>query len=377
VSFAKDVNMIYAGRAITGFCIGIISLSLPVYLAETIQADVRGTLGMLPTTLGNLGMLICYVCGAWLDWSQLAMISVLLPIPFLIMMLTIPETPRFLISKGKEQDAKAALKWLCEDLTQVEDEYQAIKKSQDNGVRFIESGCLRKQDLRPLSICIGLHLFQQFSGINAVMFYSVSIFKDSGSSSPHLSTITLGVVNLFSTMSSNLLVDKVDRKILLYTSAIGMMLSLGILSSHYYLLSYTETFPYTPLIALVIYISSFSIGFGPIPWLLIGEILPSRSRGFCASITTSFHWASTFLVTKSFLDLRNLLGPAGVFCLFGSVCCLAIIFVQFCVPETRGVSLEDIEAFFNSTLIKCPENEKKDRNITSMKISTSKLLSSK
>jgi len=178
-------------------------------------------------------------------------------------------------------------------------------------------------------------------------------------------------------MSSNLLVDKVDRKILLYTSAIGMMLSLGILSSHYYLLSYTETFPYTPLIALVIYISSFSIGFGPIPWLLIGEILPSRSRGFCASITTSFHWASTFLVTKSFLDLRNLLGPAGVFCLFGSVCCLAIIFVQFCVPETRGVSLEDIEAFFNSTLIKCPENEKKDRNITSMKISTSKLLSSK
>merc|ERR1712212_1355729 len=154
------------------------------------------------------------------------------------------------------------------------------------------------------------------------MFYSVSIFNDSGSSSPHTSTIILGVVNIFATMMSNILIDRLGRKVLLYISAVGMMLSLGLLGGHYYLLERNMSYPYTPLIALVVYIVSFSTGFGPIPWLIMGEILPSRSRGLCASITTSTNWASTFLVTKTFIGLRRLLGAAGVFWMFGCVCSL-------------------------------------------------------
>ena len=95
VTFAQDVYMIYAGRSLTGFCIGIVSLSMPVYLAETIHPEVRGTLGLLPTTFGNGGVMLCYVLGFWLGWSHLALVSAILPLPFLILMITIPETPRY------------------------------------------------------------------------------------------------------------------------------------------------------------------------------------------------------------------------------------------------------------------------------------------
>lgn len=94
MTFAQDVGMIYAGRAITGFCIGIISLSLPVYLAEAIHPEVRGTLGLLPTSLGNGGVMLCYVCGFFFDWSNLALIGGIIPVPFLLLMCAIPETPR-------------------------------------------------------------------------------------------------------------------------------------------------------------------------------------------------------------------------------------------------------------------------------------------
>ena len=109
VTFASNVYIIYAGRAIAGFCIGVISLSLPVYLAETIHPEVRGRLGMLPTTLGNMGVLICYACGAWMDWSQLSLVAAVIPIPFLAMMCQIPESPTFLMSKQKNMKALKSL----------------------------------------------------------------------------------------------------------------------------------------------------------------------------------------------------------------------------------------------------------------------------
>ena len=95
VTFAQDVYTIYAGRGITGFCIGIVSLSLPVYLAEAIHPEVRGTLGLVPTSLGNAGVMMCYIFGFWLDWSQLSLAGAVLPLPFLILMCMIPETPRY------------------------------------------------------------------------------------------------------------------------------------------------------------------------------------------------------------------------------------------------------------------------------------------
>lgn len=101
IAFASNVSMIMAGRSLAGFCVGIASLALPVYLGEAIQPDVRGTLGLLPTAIGNGGILICFLAGKYLDWSKLALFGACLPIPFFILMFLIPETPRWFIGKSK------------------------------------------------------------------------------------------------------------------------------------------------------------------------------------------------------------------------------------------------------------------------------------
>ena len=127
-----------------------------------------------------------------------------------------------------------------------------------------------------------------------------------------------------------------------------MIISLSVLGTYYHLQADPSVAPpgWIPLVALVIYIASFSLGFGPIPWLMMGEIFPTRIRGPAASITTAFNWACTFVITKTFLDLQTLLGPAGVFWMFGVVCIVGLVFVLVVVPETKGMSMEDIENLF-------------------------------
>ena len=376
VTFSSSVYVIYAGRAVAGFCIGVMSLSLPVYLAETIHPEVRGRLGMLPTTLGNMGVLICYICGAWMDWSQLSLVSAVLPIPFLAMMCPIPESPTFLISKQKNAKALRSLELLRGQNIETSDEFLRLKSAENENQKSRPNGFpLSRSDLHPLSLCLGLMMFQQLSGINAVMFYSVSIFVDSGSASPHISTIILGVVNIFATIMSNLLIDRLGRKVLLYISSVGMMISLGVLGAHYHSQAVS---PLTPLVALVLYIISFSFGFGPIPWLLMGELLPSRSRGTCAAITTGTNWAATFIVTKTFLDLKNLVGAATVFWLYGLICGMALLFIMVAVPETRGKSLEEIERLFikpdDTPALDEEEGRPSRSSIANMKSTPSQLL---
>jgi len=383
VTFAQDVYMIYAGRSLTGFCIGIVSLSMPVYLAETIHPEVRGTLGLLPTTFGNGGVMLCYVLGFWLNWSYLALVSAILPLPFLILMITIPETPRYLISQNKAVEARSSLQWLrgagydiSMELSDMEQMALIQKKSK-----------LKLKDLfgvanvRPFIISAGLMLFQQFSGINAVMFYSVSIFEKSGSSiDPNMATIILGVVNICATVVANALIDRVGRKVLLYVSDAGMILSLGVFGAYFYMKDVARADPpgWVPLVALMVYVVCFSVGFGPIPWLMMGEVFPARIRGAAASLATAFNWACTFLVTKTFMDLQMSLGAHGAFWLFACICVASVFFIIFFVPETQGKTLEEIENMFK------PEGEKvvfsrgqRTRRISSianLKITPSQLL---
>jgi facilitated trehalose transporter len=228
VTFAQDAYTIYAGRGITGFCIGIVSLSLPVYLAEAIHPEVRGTLGLLPTSLGNAGVMLCYILGFWLDWSKLSLAGAVLPLPFLLLVCMIPETPRYswnnisllthpspstnlycnytfgiivvctllgvchtpyrkikyfvfryLITQDKGAEARSALQWLRGEDADITNELADMETAnvlaKKNRLKFKELFSLAY--FKPLGISMGLMFAQQFSGINAVMFYSVSIFK--------------------------------------------------------------------------------------------------------------------------------------------------------------------------------------------------------
>ncbi|KAL0268974.1 UNVERIFIED_CONTAM: hypothetical protein PYX00_010734 [Menopon gallinae] len=357
IAFAVNVSMILVGRAVEGVCVGILSLSLPVYLGETLRPEVRGTLGLLPTALGNTGILVCFLAGKYLNWWELAILGAVIPIPFLILMFIIPETPRWHMTKGNKDDAWSALQWLRGKSSEIETEFHDIKnsiaESNKQGSESKLKSLLSASCLKPLMILIGLMFFQQMSGINAVIFYTVTIFKDAGSTiDEKLCTIIVGIVNFMSTFLATTLIDRLGRKILLYISAVSMIMTLGTLGAFFYYKNSgyeMSDYGWLPLVSFVIYVIGFSLGFGPVPWLMMGEILPSTARGSAASITTAFNWTCTFVVTKTFNDIIENLGNHGAFWMFGLICFLSLFFVYFFVPETRGKSLEDIERKFNSS----------------------------
>ncbi|XP_014087057.2 facilitated trehalose transporter Tret1 isoform X1 [Bactrocera oleae] len=351
IACAVNIAMVLAGRTLAGFCVGIASLSLPVYLGETVQPEVRGSLGLLPTAFGNIGILLCFVAGSYFDWSQLAFLGGALPVPFLILMFLIPETPRWYISRGREDRARRALQWLRGKQADVEPELKGLLRTQahadrhSSGNQLVE--LLRRNNLKPLSISLGLMFFQQLSGINAVIFYTVMIFQEAGSTiDGNLCTIIVGIVNFIATFMATVLIDRLGRKILLYISDVAMIISLFTLGGFFYCkasgMNITEV-GWLPLASFVIYVVGFSLGFGPIPWLMMGEILPAKIRGSAASVATAFNWTCTFVVTKTFRDMIDTMGAHGAFWLFGSICVVGLFFVIFYVPETQGKTLEDIE----------------------------------
>ena len=203
--------------------------------------------------------------------------------------------------------------------------------------------------VRPLFISLGLMFFQQMSGINAVIFYTVSIFEKSGGRvDSNLSSIIVGLANFFATLGSNLVIDRVGRKVLLNVSAFFMSISLAVLGTFFLLQSLdynVSQVDFLPLASFIVYIIAFSVGYGPIPWLMMGEIFPSKVRGHAASLATAFNWSCSFAVTKFFNDLINTVGTYGAFWFFGIICFLSLFFVTLLVPETKGHTLEDIEKY--------------------------------
>lgn len=350
IASAKVVHLVLVGRAICGLCVGVGSLAFPVYLGETIQPEVRGTLGLFPTAIGNIGILICYVAGKYLDWSGLAYLGAALPIPFFILMLMIPETPRWYISRGREAEARKALQWLRGKNAKIDSELRDIAFSDAHNASddITISELFSMKYMKAILICLGLMTFQQLSGINAVIFYTVKIFHMSGSSvDEKLSTIIVGIVNFISTFLATAIIDRAGRKVLLYISSVTMTLTLVVLGTFFYVQTDLKVdvsnLGWIPLASLMVYLLGFSLAFGPIPWLMMGEILPAKIRGNAASICTAFNWLCTFTVTKTFHNIIASIGPAGTFWLFGCICFVGLFFVVICVPETRGKSLEQIE----------------------------------
>lgn len=351
IANAPNVIAIFAGRVFCGICVGVGSLAFPVYLGETIQPEVRGAIGLLPTAFGNIGILLAFFIGRYLDWSNLAFFGAALSVPFFLLMLFAPETPRWYVTKRRPDEARKALQWLRGKNVNVDREMQDLTRSQAEADRQGGNAfkTLFSMKYAPaVMIALGLMLFQQLSGINAVIFYAGEIFENSGSTiDGNLSSIIIGVVNFVSTFIATALIDRLGRKMLLYMSSVSMIVTLVTLGAYYYIkdamLVDVSAFGWIPLASLVIYVLGFSIGFGPIPWLMLGEILPSRIRGTAASLCTAFNWTCTFIVTKTFHNIIEAINMYGTVWLFSVICFIGLFFVIFFVPETRGKSLEEIE----------------------------------
>jgi SP family galactose:H+ symporter-like MFS transporter len=342
---AQSYCLVMSGRIIAGLGIGIGSVAAPLYIAEISPKTCRGALVSLNQLMITIGILFAFIV-SWLytdaaDWRAMFMVGVIPAALQGMGLFFIPESPAWLSSRQKMTDAKKALYRLKIDsgCITTPDSFSVQKKM---GVLFTPS--VRVAFL----VGVGLSLLQQVSGVNTIIYYAPHIFRLAGFASAKsaiYATAWIGCINVFVTLLGLWLVDKVGRRVLLLISLLGMAFSLGSLGAAFILFSAEAGI--AAILSLLIYIVSFAIGMGGVPWLIISEIYPLGVRGRAMSITIFFNWVSNYLVTLFFLPLVHWIGIGETYWLFTAVCLAGFWFVWKKIPETRGKTFEEIQNFWH------------------------------
>lgn len=360
IAFAQNFAMLMTGRIITGFCAGITSLVVPTYIGEFASPDIRGTLGSGFQLMVTIGVVYSYAIGAVVKtWQMLAGLCIIPVLIYFVMVFFAKESPNFLLSKGKLDKATESLQYFRGKDYNIQTELNMLQQSVEDAKRNKASfrDLLKPYILKPLLISLTLMFFQQYSGVNPVLFNLTTIFEDSGSTiSDSISSITIGVVQVLATLLATVLMDKAGRKLLLIVSASMMALSLTALGEFFYEkmedeVWAVETLGWLPLASLIIFIAAFSIGYGPIPWLMMGELFSPNVKEAAAGLATMVNWTLSFSITLIFVPLQDAISDFGVYWLFAGVCVLNLIFSVTVVPETKGKTLEEISAYFGGPVV--------------------------
>jgi len=355
-SLSSSVGMILAGRALSGLGVGLGVPSTSIYVAECSSPALRGKLGSLPAFLLAGGVLLGYVCGIFLPWHHLAYFCSAPALVLVLAMIVLPETPSFLARRGRTEKAAKALSWLRGTTQDAVREDIASMKAGQNKVEHTEKendpGLLKeffsRPNLHPLLLTLVLHFLQNWAGVNVIVFKTVSVFESVGSSiDKYVCTAIVGGVQLVATGISISLVDQAGRRPLLIISGLVMALSMGSLALYLnYASSVPNTWRWLPLVAIIGSFIGYSVGYATIPFCIMGEILPARTRSVAGALSSSFNLTCLFLVLKFYTSLADMMGYPGVYWLFAAVNFFGIIFVFCFLPETKGKSLEEIEKMF-------------------------------
>lgn len=435
---APNPALLIVGRVFVGLGVGMASMTSPLYISEASPARIRGALVSTNGFLITGGQFLSYLINLAFTkapgtWRWMLGVAALPALTQFILMLFLPESPRWLYRKRMEEEAEAILRKIY-PANEVEGEVQALKESVEaeiqaegssekiNLIKLLKTKTVR----RGLVAGVGLQVFQQFVGINTVMYYSPTIVQLAGFASNQtalaLSLVTSGL-NALGSIVSIYFIDRTGRKKLLIISLCGVVLSLGVLSavfhettSHSPSISRQETahfaayscpayqsasatgwdcmkclkasspdcgfcaaaadklypgaclisnstvkdlchgenrlwytrgcpsrFGWLALIGLALYIIFFSPGMGTVPWIVNSEIYPLRFRGVCGGIAATANWISNLIVAQSFLSLTEAIGASWTFLIFGVISVIALFFVLICVPETKGLPIEEVE----------------------------------
>nr|CAD7460397.1 unnamed protein product [Timema tahoe] len=350
IAFCSSALELYVGRIMGGMAVGAVSVVAPMYISELADSKVRGALGTFFQLQITLGILCGYLVGMVGDHRVLAFILSVLPVVYFVSFIWMPESPVYLLSKDKLNEAKRSLQWFRGSNYDIEDEM--VRMTESSGDSQKRKGGLGELLSNPvtrkaLTIALGLMTFQQLSGINAVIFYTGQIFDLAGSSIPSTTAcIIIGVVQVIATYVSTLLVDRAGRRILLLISDSVMALCLGVLGAYFHLLNNnydTSDVSWVPIVSVATFIVVFSLGFGPIPWIMLGELFPANVKGIASAVAAAFSWILSFAVTKAFQNMTRSLGEDITFWVFTGICVIGTIFVFVMVPETKGKDLNEIQ----------------------------------
>jgi sugar porter (SP) family MFS transporter len=346
---ATNVTVLILARAIIGLGVGFTSVTAPVYVSELAPPQSRGMLiGLFQfaLTVGiALADLVGYVLADQQAWRPMFGLAVVPTVMFLAVILTVPESPRWLFAHDREKDAENVLL----SYTDSSGAQQFLIDIQEGLAAPVEQrwSALWSPAVRgSLFIAVGMTVLQQVTGINTIIYYGPQIFAFAGNashSSAILATFAVAVVNVVATVVGISLVDRVGRKPLLYVGVTGMTLALFALS---YAFSHNATLGPSlgpiAIVCLMVYIACFAFSLGAIAWILVAEVFPLRVRGRGVAAGTIGSGISNFIVSLTFLSLIESIGSARTFAIYGAMSIVTLLFVRFVVPETRGRDLESI-----------------------------------
>jgi len=343
----RNITEFVLARVLGGLAIGLASTLSPLYIAEISPARIRGLLVSVNQLAIVTGILLSYSVNYGLtgagsaNWRWMFASAAVPSAFFLVTLLSVPESPRWLVQKGRETEAEHILSRIKgRDAAQAE--IQAIRAAVAEESGNIFDPAFRK----PLVVAILIGLFSQFTGINTIIYYGSLVFLEhvpnQTASTALLANVMIGAINFVATILGMYLIDRVGRKPLMTSAFAGMGASLvGVAASIHF-----HGPPFTVLLFVLIYVACFAVGIGTGTWVLMSEICPNRIRGRAMSIATLFLWCGTLIVTLTFLSMVRVLTAPGAFLFYAIICVAAVLFVKLEVPETKGRSLEEIESWW-------------------------------
>jgi SP family sugar:H+ symporter-like MFS transporter len=367
---AGSAGVFIAARVLGGLAIGAASVLAPMYISEVAPSHLRGRLAsmqQLAIVLGLFGAflsndLIASAAGGasaafwlgapawrWMFWMETVPAAV-----FFLGILLIPESPRFLVANGKRERALRVFTRIAGDAEHAEQLVRQVQESLQSEHRPRFSDLIERGGrLAPIVwVGIGLAAFQQFVGINVIFYYGEVLWKAAGASEQAALRINLltGFVNILATIPAILLIDRLGRKPLLVTGSIGMALTLGALAVVFATAEVgeegspvlTRAEAVTGLVAANLYIVAFGVSWGPVMWVLLGEMFPNRLRAAALAVSGATNWVANFAVTVTFLPLLKWAGLAGAYGLYAAAAVISLVFVLTAVRETKGKTLEQM-----------------------------------
>ncbi|XP_020149514.2 probable polyol transporter 4 isoform X1 [Aegilops tauschii subsp. strangulata] len=364
MALAPSFAALMAGRLLAGVGIGFGLMVAPVYISEISPAALRGSLASLPEIFISFGILLGYVSNLafaglpdHVNWRVMLAAGILPSISVAYVLTVIPESPRWLVIQGRTGEARAVLL----TVTDTEGEAQERLAEIEESARVTSAGkAVWREIMRPSPVIrrmliagLGVQFFQQATGIDALVYYSPTIFRDAGiATEGHLlaATVAVGLSKTIFIVIAILLVDHVGRKPLLLISTVGITACLAVLAATLSLLA-RGALPGGAAVALAIvtvcgFVAFFSVGIGPINMVLSSEIYPLRLRAQAVGLGLAVNRLTSGAVAMSFLSICNAASVAGAFTAFAAVSALSVAFVHWFVPETSGKTLEEIELLF-------------------------------
>jgi sugar porter (SP) family MFS transporter len=363
-ALAPGTVVLVAGRLIVGGGVGVAAVAAPLYAAELAPSTLRGRFVSAYQLAITAGIFLAYLVDGWLSSSDAWRIMLgASAVPGLLLFgvaLVAPRSPRWLMKMGRRADAAAELHKIRPGVD-AKPRLDAIETAlRQEGGRSSWAVVFRHQWRRPLLIGIGLAVFQQITGINAIIYYADQIFAAAGfvtqASQTTVTTWAIGGVNVLATLIAIAYIDRLGRRKLLLAGLIGMAISLVVVGIAFQFIgpapvgaaaTATAAAPsgggIITLLALVGFIICFAFSMGPVVWTVINEIFPGHIRGRAVAVATAANWGSAFLVSQFFLTLIGSIGNSLTFWLFALFCGLAWVWIYFRVPETKGQSLEQIQ----------------------------------